>query len=308
MLLFSLCPNFLSQALIVATTLPVQAIPFPDWISPDVFSIGKFSIKWYGVSYVLGVLGAYLWARHLTKQKEIWIPNGITRGNDVIPNKRMLEDFVFFALLGIIIGGRIGSVLLYDTAQYIENPIRILQVWKGGMAFHGGFLGVCVALIYMAKTRKISLMRISDVVACGAPIGIGLVRFLGNFVNQELYGRVTDVPWAIIFATDPGSYPRHPSQLYEAGLEGIAIFVILMIAAKKFKALTKPGICAGGFIFLYGVFRMFVELFREPDAALFGPLTRGMTYSLPMVIIGAAIVIWALRRAPVAPKRVTEPE
>ncbi len=285
----------------------IKAIPFPDWISPNVVSFGKFSIKWYGLSYVVGVMGAYAWAKHLTTMDEIWRPDGVTRGNDIIPNKRMLEDFVFFAFLGIIIGGRLGSVLLYDTEQYINNPIRILQVWKGGMAFHGGFLGVCVALIYMAKTRKMSLWRISDVVACGAPIGIGMVRLFGNFVNQELYGRITDVPWAFIFKTDPGSYPRHPSQLYEAALEGVAIFIILMIAVKKFKALTKPGVCAGGFIFLYGIFRIFVEFFRAPDAELFGPLTRGMTYSLPMVIIGAAIVLWALKRAPVAPKRVAEP-
>lgn len=286
----------------------IAAIPFPDWISPDVFSFGNFSVKWYGVSYVLGVAGAYLWAHHLTQCKEIWVPTAITRGNDIVPNKRMLEDMMFFALLGIIVGGRLGSVILYDTAQYIENPLRIIQVWKGGMAFHGGFLGVCAAIVYLSKTRGISLWRISDVVACGAPIGIGLVRLLGNFVNQELYGRITDVPWAFVFKTDPGSYPRHPSQLYEAALEGGAIFIILWIAATKFKALTKPGICAGGFIFLYGVFRMFVELFREPDASLFGPLTRGMTYSLPMVIIGAAIILWAIKRAPVAPKRVPEPE
>ncbi len=282
-----------------------QAIPFPDWISPDIISFGNFSIKWYGLSYVVGVMGAYAWALHLTKQTEIWKPVGVNRGNDPVPTKRMLEDLVYFCLLGIIIGGRLGSVLLYDTAQYIENPIRILQIWKGGMSFHGGFLGVCVALLYMAKSRKISLWRVSDVVACGAPIGIGMVRIFGNFFNQELYGRVTDVPWAMIFRTDPGSYPRHPSQLYEAGLEGVAIFVILLIAAKKFKALTKPGICAGGFILLYGLFRIFVELFREPDAALFGPFTRGMTYSLPMVIIGGAIVLWALKRAPVAPKYLT---
>jgi len=285
--------------------LPVPAIPFPDWISPNIFEIGRFSIKWYGVAYLVGVMLAYLWAVRLSKNTVIWQPNGLTRGNSLIPGKRQLYDFISFALLGIIIGGRIGSILLYDTATYLENPIRVLKIWEGGMSFHGGFLGVCLAILYMAKTRKIGVWRLADTIACGAPIGIGLVR-ITNFINQELYGRITDVPWAVIFKTDPGSYPRHPSQLYEAGLEGLGIFIILAIAAYKFKALTRPGICAGLFIFFYGLFRMSVELVREPDASLFGPLTRGMAYSLPMVIIGAAIFIWAARRPPVAPKRITE--
>jgi len=165
---------------------------------------------------------------------------------------------------------------------------------------------VCAAIFYMHWRKKLDLWRIADMAAIGAPLGILAVRFLGNFVNQELYGRVTDVPWGFIFAKAPDSLPRHPSQLYEAFLEGIVIFFVLRFLCTKYKALTKPGICAGAFILMYGFFRFCVEFVREPDAALFGPLTRGMTYSLPMVFIGLAIVIWAKRRAPVSPKRIED--
>jgi len=142
--------------------------------------------------------------------------------------------------------------------------------------------------------------------AVGAPLGIFAVRFFGNFINQELYGRVTDVPWGFIFSTAPDSQPRHPSQLYEAFLEGIVIFLVIRVLCLKFKALTKPGLSAGMFILLYGVFRFSVEFVREPDATMFGPLTRGMTYSLPMIFVGLAVVFWASRRAPVSPKRVSD--
>ena len=286
----------------------IYAIPFPDWISPNVFSIGSFSIKWYGISYIVGITLAYFWTKRACNKVEYWRPEGVTRGTELIPNKRMLEDLFFYCLLGIIVGGRIGSVVLYSPEMITENPLGILKVWEGGMAFHGGFLGVCAAVLFVAKRNKLALWRIADVVAIGAALGIFMVRIFGNFVNQELYGRVTDVPWAFIFNTDQTSLPRHPSQLYEAALEGIAIWAILWFIMSRFKALTKPGICAGAFIWLYGCFRIFVEFFREPDATLFGPLTRGMTYSLPMVIIGAAIVLWAMKRPPVAPKRIADPE
>jgi len=181
-------------------------------------------------------------------------------------------------------------------------------VWaiQGGMSFHGGFLGVCAAVIYAAWQQKMSIARIADMAAIGAPIGLGAVRFLGNFLNQELWGRATDVPWAMIFPKDFDSIPRHPSQLYEAFLEGLVIFLVLRFLCIRFKALTKPGLCAGGFIFLYGSFRFFIEFFREPDVGIdqFGFLTRGMTYSLPMIIIGAAVLFWAARRMSVSPKRV----
>jgi phosphatidylglycerol:prolipoprotein diacylglycerol transferase len=253
----------------------------------------------------VGIAAAYYWALRTSRKKELWIPEGMTRGADIIPNKTQLEDFAFYCFLGIFIGGRLGSVLLYGLSDYLANPIEIFKIWKGGMAFHGGFAGVCAAAWFITRKYRISLWRWADMAAIGAPLGLFAVR-LANFVNQELYGRVTDVPWAFIFKTDYTSQPRHPSQLYEAGLEGIGIFFILWYLSRKRKALTKPGICAGAFFLLYGCFRIFVEFFREPDATLFGPLTRGMSYSIPMVIIGICIIIWASRRQPVAPKRIAE--
>lgn len=288
----------------------IYSIPFPEWLSDTAIPITEnFGIKWYGLSYIVGIMGAYFWALRTSRKKELWIPDGMTRGAEIIPNKIQLEDFAFYCMLGIIVGGRLGSVLLYGAPEgkpsYLEAPLNILKVWEGGMAFHGGFAGVCLAVWYVTRKHGISLWRWADMAAIGAPLGIFAVR-LANFVNQELYGRETDVPWAFVFRTDHLSLPRHPSQLYEAALEGLAIFIILWFMSRKKKALTKPGICAGLFFLLYGSFRIFVEFFREPDADLFGPLTRGMAYSIPMVIIGLSIVIWASRRQPVAPKRIKE--
>lgn len=281
----------------------IHAIPFPDWISETAIPITEnFGIKWYGISYVVGIGLAYYWALRTSRKQELWIPSGITRGSDIIPNKLQLEDFAFYCFLGIFIGGRLGSVILYGLDDYLANPIEIFKVWKGGMAFHGGFAGVCVAAWFITRKYKVSLWRWADMAAIGAPLGIMCVR-LANFVNQELYGRVTDVPWAFIFNSDPTSQPRHPSQLYEAALEGVAIFLIIWFFTRKKNILTKPGIAAGLFFLLYGCFRIFVEFFRMPDAPLFGPFTRGMSYSIPMVIIGLCIVIWAAKRPPVAPKR-----
>ena len=278
------------------------AIKFPDWIKPEAFSLGPLSVKWYGISYIVGLFGAYFYAKRSSAKQSVW-QNPKAAGVPVlVPSKRNLEDLMFFSLLGIIIGGRIGFILLYGLDDYIKDPIRVFKVWEGGMAFHGGFLGVCVAAIYLARSRKLKLMRIADILAISAPIGIGLVR-LANFVNQELYGRETDVPWAFIFKKD-GYWlnPRHPSQLYEAFLEGLVIFSVLWLASRKFKILTKPGLATGMFLMMYGSFRIFVEFFREPDAALFGLLTRGMTYSLPMVAIGLFVILWAAKPAPVLPE------
>ena len=284
----------------------INAITFPDWISPDIISIGGFSVKWYGIAYIIGLYGAYFYAASLVKKRDIWMASGATRQPELVPNKIMLQDLMFYCFLGIIVGGRLGYVILYSPSMLIEAPPDVFKVWQGGMAFHGGFLGVCAAVIYMHWRKKLGLARIADMAAVGAPLGLLAVRLFGNFFNQELYGRVTDMPWGFIFATAPDSQPRHPSQLYEAFLEGVVIFLVLRVLCLKFKALTKPGLCAGLFVLLYGVFRFSVEFVREPDATLFGPLTRGMTYSLPMIIIGGAVVFWAIRRSPVSPKRVDD--
>lgn len=279
----------------------IRAITFPDWIKPEAFAIGPLSVKWYGISYILGLFGAYFYANRSSANQAIWQNPKAVGETILVPNKRMLEDLMFFSLIGIILGGRVGFILLYGLEDYIKDPIRIFKVWEGGMAFHGGFLGVCVAAIYLAKSRKLKLMRVADILAISAPIGLLLVR-LANFVNQELYGRETDVPWAFRFYNQEYEFylnPRHPSQLYEAFLEGAVILFVLWLASRKFKILTKPGLATGMFLAMYGSFRIFVEFFREPDATLFGPLTRGMTYSLPMVVIGVLVILWAAKRAPV---------
>ena len=282
------------------------AITFPSWIDGEFFSIGPLSVKWYGISWIIGIYAAYFYAASVAKRRDVWIAGGATRKPELIPSKLMLQDLMFYCLLGIIIGGRLGFILFYSTSTIWTAPLDIFKVWQGGMSVHGGFLGACAAVIYMKWRKKLDLWRIADVTAIGAPLGLLSVRLLGNFVNQELYGRVTDVPWGFIFSTAPDSQPRHPSQLYEAFLEGIVIFLVLRFICTRYKALTRPGICAGAFIFMYGLFRFLVEFVREPDAEMFGPLTRGMTYSLPMVFIGLAIFIWAMRRSPVSPKRVDD--
>ena len=222
----------------------INAITFPDWISPDAISIGSFSVKWYGLAYIAGLYGAYFYAASLVKKRDIWISDVATRQPELVPTKIMLQDLMMYCLIGIIVGGRLGYVALYSPSMFVNAPLDVFKVWQGGMAFHGGFLGVCGAVIYASWKKKLGLARIADMAAVGAPLGLLAVRFFGNFVNQELYGRVTDVPWAFIFSTAPDSQPRHPSQLYEAFLEGIVIFLVLRFLCLKFKALTKPGLCA----------------------------------------------------------------
>ncbi len=293
--------------MILAMLADINAIIFPSWLKDEAFGLGPLSIKWYGLAYIIGIYGAYYYATRICARDDVWKSGQVTRIPELIPSKLMLQDLMFYCLLGIIIGGRLGYILFYSTSTIWTAPLDIFKIWTGGMSFHGGFLGVCAAVTYMSWRNKLTLMRIADVTAIGAPIGLGLVR-LTNFINQELYGRVTDVPWAFIFPKAPDSQPRHPSQLYEAFLEGLVIWLVLRILCTRFKALTKPGTCAGAFIALYGLFRFSVEFVREPDATLFGPLTRGMAYSLPMVFIGLALFIWAQKRPPVSIKRPASPD
>lgn len=284
----------------------ITAIDFPSWLREDVFTIGSFSLKWYGLGYVVGLFGAYLYAVSLAKRQDVWLQSGPTRIPVVVPTKEMLSDLMFYCLIGIIAGGRLGWVALYSPETFL-TPLEVFKIWTGGMSFHGGFLGVVAAGIYASWKFKIEVFRIGDLASIGAPIGIGIVRLFGNFINQELWGRPTDLPWAMRFPKDPDFLARHPSQLYEAFLEGLVLFLILRVLAVRYKALTKPGIIFGSMVFFYGLFRFCVEFVREPDnITQFGILTRGMAYSLPMIIVGAVIIIWAVRRAPVSPKRIVE--
>ncbi|MGB3456060.1 MAG: prolipoprotein diacylglyceryl transferase [Litorimonas sp.] len=280
----------------------IGAIVFPSWISENAFEIGSFQVKWYGIAYIVGLYGAYMYAARVAEAGRNWLPAGPVRGPEIVPTRDDLYDLMFAAFFGIIVGGRLGYVILYDTSMIWTAPQDIvLGIRGGGMSFHGGFVGVCLAVLYTAWRKKTSVLRYADLTAIGAPIGIGLVR-LTNFVNQELYGHPTDLPWGVIFPKAPDSLPRHPSQLYEAFLEGLVLFLILRLLTRRFKALSRPGLATGAFILGYGIFRFFVEFVRTPDPIpQFGMLTRGMAYSLPMIVIGLALTIWAARRASVDP-------
>jgi len=283
----------------------LNAIDFPSWISENIIDFGEpggFALKWYGVAYIVGLFGAYLYAVRMTKRRDIWITKDATRVPEIVPTESMLSDLMFYCLIGIIVGGRLGYLTLYSPETFLR-PLDIIKVWEGGMAFHGGFLGVVAACAYASWKFKIDKFRIGDMASIGAPIGLGMVRLFGNFFNQELWGRETDVAWGMIFPKDPDLLVRHPSQLYEAFLEGLVLFLILRFMMIRYKALTKPGLLFGA---------LTCEFVREPDAiAQFGGFgefifTRGMAYSLPMIIFGAILMLWANKRAPVSPKRIAE--
>lgn len=264
------------------------AIPFPAF-NPIAVSIGPFAIRWYALAYIAGILLGWIYARAILKSERAW-------GGPAPISLPDLDDFVLWITFGIIFGGRIGYVLFYNLPHYIEHPIEIFYLWTGGMSFHGGFAGSVIAVILFARSRKIPIMSLGDLICAVEPIGQFLGR-IANFINGELWGRTTDVPWAIVFP-GAGPLPRHPSQLYQAGLEGLLVFVVLAVMI-RFGALKRPGMIVGAFAFLYGCTRIIGELFREPDAQLgflWGGLTMGMLLSVPMIAAGVLIVLWAMRR------------
>ncbi|WP_420962615.1 prolipoprotein diacylglyceryl transferase [Brucella sp. IR073] len=271
-------------------TLPPlhSGLPFPD-ISPVIFSIGPLQVHWYGVGYVVGILFAWWYGKRLLSTPRLW------RHDKAPIEPDALDDFVLWAALGVVLGGRIGYVLFYNFDYYLANPLSIPAVWDGGMSFHGGFLGTTLAMILFARSRGIGIWSMFDTIAAGVPVGLGVVR-IANFINSELWGRVSDVPWAVYFPNG-GPLPRHPSQLYEAGLEGLVLFAVLSLLVWKGLKLKIPGYVTGIFVTGYGLSRIFVEFFREPDPQLgylFGGwLTMGMVLSVPMVLIG----LWAIWRA-----------
>ena len=253
---------------------------FPE-INPIIFQIGPLALRWYALAYVVGILGGLYYIQFfLIRRAELW-------GDVVPPGEQNFHDFVLWAVIGVILGGRLGYVLFYQPDFYFNHPSQIFAVWKGGMSFHGGFLGTIVAAVLFARKHKINFWSFGDLICAIAPIGLFLGR-CANFINGELWGRVSDVPWAIIFPRG-GPLPRHPSQLYEAFLEGILLFFILQVAIFYFRALKKPGAVSALFLFGYGVARTSAEFFREPDGYIIGGLTTGMGLSLPMMIIGIVI-------------------
>ncbi|MGH6932097.1 MAG: prolipoprotein diacylglyceryl transferase [Dongiaceae bacterium] len=260
-------------------------IPFPN-IDPTLIEIGPLVIRWYALAYIVGLLMGWRYCLWIAKQPP----------QTIKPDE--LDDFVFWAMVGVLLGGRLGYVLFYGGAGYLANPLEILKVWQGGMSFHGGLIGIMAAMFLFARRRKLPFLALADLVAAAGPIGLFLGR-LANFVNAELWGRPTAVPWAMVFPTDPQGLPRHPSQLYEAGLEGILLFVVLFILARREAVRRCPGILGGVFLGGYGLARIFVEFFREPDNGRYlqGDTTEGQWLSVPMVLIGAYL-IWRACRAP----------
>jgi phosphatidylglycerol:prolipoprotein diacylglycerol transferase len=268
--------------------MPVSVLPFPAF-DPVLVTIGPFAIRWYALAYICGILLGWLYARALIRNEKLW-------GGPAPMTVVDYDDFILWVTLGIILGGRTGYVLFYNFSHFITNPIEIVQVWKGGMSFHGGFLGCVLAVVLFARHRGIPMLSLGDITCAVGPIGLFLGR-LANFVNGELWGRPTDVPWAMVF---PGGGPlaRHPSQLYEAGLEGIVLFIVLALLVRA-GALKRPGLIIGAFAVGYAIARTFCEFFREPDVQLgflWGGLTMGMLLSIPLFLVGLGFIALALQR------------
>jgi phosphatidylglycerol:prolipoprotein diacylglycerol transferase len=264
----------------------LAALPFPN-IDPVLLNLGPLQIHWYGIAYVVGILFAWWYSRQLVSNNTLW-------GNRPAPIKpEDLDDFLTWAVIGIIIGGRLGYVFFYDFAVFLQNPFSIIEVWNGGMSFHGGLIGMLVAMSLFARRHGFSAFSLFDVIAASVPIGIMAGR-LANFINAELYGKATDLPWAFIFP-GAGPDPRHPSQLYEAILEGLLMFIILRLFTHSMHKLRQPGFIAGLFVLWYAFSRILVEFVRLPDAQigyLAGHwLTMGMILSLPLALVG----LWAMK-------------
>lgn len=273
--------------------MPLFVLPFPA-IDPVLIQLGPIAIRWYALAYIVGIFAGWWYAKRLVANPRLWGP----AGPPMKPTD--IDDFVVWATLGIVVGGRLGYVLFYDLPIYLANPLQILEVWHGGMSFHGGFLGTTLAMILFARSRRIPWWSLFDVIAPAVPIGLLFGR-LANFANGELWGRPTGVPWAMLFpnAPDGGTIPRHPSQLYEATLEGIVLLLVLRLITHRYHRLATPGFVAGGFVAGYGVARTFSEFFRQPDIQIgyfAGGLTEGMLLSIPMIIVGVGIMVWAARR------------
>jgi phosphatidylglycerol:prolipoprotein diacylglycerol transferase len=268
--------------------MPVSALPFPNF-DPVLISIGPLAIRWYALAYIVGILLGWLYARILIRKEALWGGRApLTVGN--------FDDFIVWITLGIILGGRLGYVLFYNPAYFAANPLEIVQVWGGGMSFHGGFAGCVIAVLLFARSAKVPVLSLGDLTCAVAPIGLFLGR-IANFINGELWGRTTDVPWAFVFP-GAGPLPRHPSQLYEAALEGLVLFVVLAIAVRM-GSLKRPGLTIGLFAIVYALGRSFCEFFREPDPQLgflWGGLTMGMLLSIPLFLAGLAFVRYAMRR------------
>ena len=267
------------------------AIPFPA-IDPVALRLGPLTVKWYGLAYMAGLLLGWLYIKHLLGSQRLWPADKAP----FAPEKA--DDLLLFMTLGVLLGGRLGYVLFYEPRFFLSHPLEIPAVWNGGMSFHGALIGSIIAIIAFARRIEASPWSVMDLTAAAAPMGLLFGR-LANFVNGELWGRPSTLPWAMVFP-GAGTEPRHPSQLYEALLEGGMLFVVLWWLTHRHGALRKPGELAGAFLIGYGLARSFSELFRTPDPGhilTIPPFTAGIVYSLPMIVAGAVIVRASRRRA-----------
>lgn len=254
-------------------------------LDPNIITIGPIAIRWYSLAYITGILFTWYLLKYFNNKKQIM-------------TKEAWDDWLFWAILGVVSGGRLGYVLFYNFGFYFDHPLQIFAVWQGGMSFHGGLLGSILSMFLFAKKYKINFLELTDNLSVAAPIGLFCGR-IANFINMELYGRVTNSDFGVIFP-NAGDLPRHPSQLYEAGLEGLLLFIILFSLAKFTKIKEqKVGFLSGLFVGLYGFFRIVLEQFREPDEQigfLFSHITMGQILSLPFIILGALLIIISLNR------------
>ena len=260
----------------------IAVITFPE-IDPVLISIGPFAIRWYALAYIGGLVIAWRYCRWLAVRP----PRSVSAD--------AFDDFLLWATLGILLGGRLGYVLFYKPDFYLANPLEILFIWRGGMSFHGGLLGMVAAEVMFARRRGLPVLALADIVAAASPIGLFLGR-IANFINGELFGRPSEVPWAMVFPHG-GPQPRHPSQLYEAAVEGLVLLLVLHLMVRA-GALERRGTLAGAFLIGYALARMLAEMFREPDAYLgflLGGTTMGQWLSLPLLLAGLALVVRARR-------------
>lgn len=264
-------------------------MPFPE-IDPVALQLGPLAIRWYGLAYVAGfVLGMLLIKRLIATYRDYPFTYDSVSG------------LFTYAIVGVLLGGRIGSIVFYNLDFYLENPAQMLRVWDGGMSFHGGLIGVLLAVIIYCRRNGLPLMTVADLVAAAAPIGLFLGR-LANFVNGELWGRVTIVPWAVVFPSpEAGPLPRHPSQLYEAVGEGLFLLIVLLVITASRRLRLSRGFAAGVFLSGYAVIRFLVEFTREPDASYIWIFTRGQALSVPMAVLGLLLLVIALRNRPDKP-------
>lgn len=278
--------------------MSVLALPFPNF-DPVALQIGPIAIKWYGLAYLAGLLLGWLYIRRLLQQPWLWA------GDQPPFTPAKVDDLLLYITVGVVVGGRLGFVLFYEPGYYLANPADIIAVWKGGMSFHGAFVGCGIAIWIFAYRNGINPWSTADLCTAAVPIGLFFGR-IANFINGELFGRPTTMPWGMVFPEAALHYPqveptpRHPSQLYEAALEGLVLFLVLRLLTHHLGALKRPGLITGTFLIGYALARSTAELFREPHFAHafnVGPLTAGIAYSIPMLIVGVAVLYFARTRA-----------